>query len=257
MGIYKVYTNYVSKEDFQKVLSTIKTNYTFREELVVKLMYEYGLTLEEVLGLTFYDFVIEREYKVRCHFNGKYIDKTLEYVPVLYIRNRVSDRPYQVSDKCMKVADIKQYNSREYKLEGYGYKTKLLTEEVYKLLVEYIDEAHLKAREEQKENYYKNVVADKARENTLQDCEDENYYVFINEEGNLLTDVELNDILRNIFRDCNLDDENLSEKLTNSFAKNWQDYYISEEIKLQTAIADYIYESIPGLKPKWCIENDS
>ena len=84
---------YISVEDFKAIMNIIRTKYSLRDELIVRLMYQCGLRIGEVLGLTAEDVTMEK------------IDGT--YVPIAYIRNRASDKNDQNAKTCMKVYDYK------------------------------------------------------------------------------------------------------------------------------------------------------
>jgi hypothetical protein len=63
-------------------------------------MYEGGLRIGEALGLTADDIRVEE------------VDG--EYIGVVYIKNRVSDKSYQRAKTAMKVFDKREYSSKEY-----------------------------------------------------------------------------------------------------------------------------------------------
>lgn len=74
---------YISPDDFRKIYSLVIQEKDQSAKLLLHLMYGYGLRLGECLGLTMEDIT-------ETHENGK-------LVPVLYIRNRMSDAKYQYS----------------------------------------------------------------------------------------------------------------------------------------------------------------
>lgn len=257
---------YISVEEFQTIIKVIREKYTTREEIIVRLMYQCGLRIGECLGITADDLVMENIGEL--------------YVPMLYIRNRVSDQKYQFAKGCMKVGDVKQYKSKEYKTKNYGYQTVVIPEDLFDLINEYIETEHLKARKTHKENYYASTIADRVRK--AEKYEDDNYYVFLNSIGRPISDISWNGILRNIFKDCNitvdkvLKEHNLNHRFRHGFAmfnvmylgcKELElkerlrhnsvtsvAYYFrpttSDMIELKTKFAEDLYKVIPELERK-------
>lgn len=255
---------YTSVEEFQNIITLIRKNYSIREEILVRLMFQCGLRIGECLGITADDLVMEK------------IDDI--FVPILYIRNRVSDKPYQHAKTCMKVINRKQYNSKEYKIKGYGYQYVIVPEDLFDSINEYIEEAHLAAREKKHNDYYKFTIADRVRKD--EPYEDDNYYVFINSLGRPLSSTSWNNIIRSIFIACNIPidtevrEHNLNHRLRHGFAMfNIQylgckelelkermrhnslqsiAYYFrpttSDAIKIKTDFTKSLYEIIPELK---------
>lgn len=208
--------DYISVEDFGKIIDEIRKNYTVRDEIIVRLMFECGLRLGEVLGITNDDFVRET-------ING-------EEVAVLYIRNRISDKPYQQAKTCMKVHDIKQYQSKEYNLKDWGYQTVFVDEDLEDLILDYINEEHVKARKNHKSNYYSSTIADRVRKTTSDDVEDINYYLFINSLGKPLSKTVWNYLLRDIFIACGIpvDKGNKKHNLSHRFRHGFAMFYVKE-----------------------------
>ncbi|MCD8799117.1 tyrosine-type recombinase/integrase [Mammaliicoccus sciuri] len=83
---------YISVDEFKKIIEVIRSDYSIREEIIVRLMYECGLRIGETMGLTFED-----------------LDITEESISVAYIRNRASDKPYQLAKTCMTIVAREQY----------------------------------------------------------------------------------------------------------------------------------------------------
>ena len=255
---------YISVDEFAAIIKEIRKNYTIREEAIVRLMFQCGLRLGEVLGMTADDLVVEKVNN--------------EYTNLLYIRNRCSDKPFQSAKTCMKVSDTKQYNSKDYKTKDYGYQTVIVPTDLYCLIDDYIDEAHSEAREAHSENYYKETVADRVRPSEL--GEDINYYIFINSLGRPLSQVSWNNIIRKIFQKVSIPidkgrrNNNLNHKFRHGFAMFHVQYLhtgqlelqelmrhrsplsvssyfnptISDAVKLKTDFTKSLYETIPGLK---------
>lgn len=261
---------YISLEEFDKILKEIRKNYTIREEVIVRLMFENGLRLGEVLGLTFDDIVMEKiEYPEK---SGE-----LKVFPIVYIRNRVSDKPYQKAKRLLQVNDKLKYNSKNYKIKDYGYNQIIIRRELYDLINEYIDEYHAIAREKKKENYYKYTVADRVRKS--EKFEEDNFYIFINSLGRPLSQTLWDGTIRKIFRTLNIEvdrdvkEHNLNHRFRHGFAmynvkrgvkqlelmrmmrhnslQSVARYYrptLSDTIEIKTAFTEDLYSYIPELR---------
>lgn len=255
---------YISVPEFQNIITTIRNFYTNREEIIVRLMFQCGLRIGECLGITADDLVMEKIDNIYC--------------PVLYIRNRKTDKPYQYAKTCMKITDIKQYNSKEYKTSGYGYQKIVLPEDLYDLINNYIESAHTSARETKHDNYYNSTIADRVRQS--EEYEDDNYYIFLNSLGRPLSATSWNNIIREIFIKCGIPVDNdvrehnlnhrfrhgfamfniqylnckeieLKERMRHSSLQSVTCYFrptISDAIKVKTDFTKSLYDIIPELK---------
>lgn len=257
---------YISFDKFRSIIEEIRANYGMVEEIIVRLMYQCGLRIGECLGLTADDLVIEKVGDI--------------YVPMAYIRNRVCDKNDQQAKTCMVVIDKKQYRSKEYKTEGYGYQKVIVPQDLFDLINGYIEEAHIKARKQKKDNYYSKTIADRVR--SEEPHEDVNYYVFLNTLGKPLLSHLWNQRVRAIFKtvgiavDKVVREHNLNHRFRHGFAMfNVQhlgckeielmqrmrhsslasiSFYfkptLSDQIKIKTDFADSLYALIPDLKLK-------
>lgn len=255
---------YISVKEFTAILNVIRKEYSLREEIIVRIMYQCGLRIGEVLGLTSDDVLMEQVED--------------DYVPFAYIRNRTTDRADQMAKTCMKVVDVKQYKSKEYRTKGFGYQFVVLPQDIYDLINEYIELAHTNARQKHHEGYYTYTIADRVRKS--EEYEDDNYYIFINSVGKPLLSHSWNNIIREIFRKCNIPidkgkrEHNLNHRFRHGFAMfNVQhlgcrevelkermrhasilsvaSYFhptISDSIKVKTEFAESLYQIIPLLK---------
>ena len=258
---------YISVDEFIKILEYVRKNCSLMEEIIIRLMYQCGLRIGEVLGLTADDLVMERL-------------EDGNYSPVAYIRNRVTDKEYQNAKTCMKVISRKQYLTSEYNTPDYGYQYVPVPQDLFDLINDYIEEFHVAAREGKntKDRYYSRTIADRVRES--EEYEDENYYIFINSIGTPLSASTWNEGLRKIFEavgipvDRNKRRSNLNHRFRHGFAMfnviycGMQDvelagllrhgsiesvlcYYnptISDQIKLKTEFANSLYDIIPELR---------
>ena len=185
-------------------------------------MFEGGLRIGEVLGLTADDIVVEE-------INGV-------TTGIVYIRNRYTDKPYQQAKTCMNINSKKQYVTDEYNTLGYGYQTVPIDLELVDLINDYIEESHIWAREAKNDNYYKYSLADRIRETSK--YEDDNYYVFINKLGKPLSYQSWKGIIRDIFIKSNIpiDSEkrknNINHRFRHGFAMYLVKYLNCEPLEL-------------------------
>lgn len=71
----------------------------------------------------------------------------------------------------MKVFSKNDYKRSEYNTENLGYQIAGISNELYDLIGEYVEEEHIKARKSHKKNYDKYTITDSVSGN-------ENFYVF-------------------------------------------------------------------------------
>ena len=260
---------YISVEEFIRIIEYVRKNMTIREEIILRLMYQCGLRIGEVLGLTADDIVMEKVD------NG-------DYAPLAYIRNRVSDENWQQAKTCMKVVDKHQYFSEDYNTLNYGYQYVPLPQDLFDLINEYIEETHVEARntDSKSKRYFAKTIADRVREE--EQYEEKNYYIFINSIGTPLSIDTWNGVLREIYAAtkihvdknkrknnlnhrfrhgfamfnvlyCGVNEAQLAKLLRHSNINSVMCYYqptISDQIKLKTAFANSLYEVIPELRRK-------
>lgn len=174
---------YISVKEFSNIIDIIRDEYSEREECIVRLMFEAGLRIGEVLGLTSDDIVLEE-------LDG-------EDVGVIYIRNRFTDKPYQLAKTCMKVSNYKQYNSKEYRTEGHGYQKVIININLYDKLNDYINEYHTNIKSKFLNNYNEFTITD--RVDNSNEYDENNFYIFINSVAKPLSSNLWNKTLREIF----------------------------------------------------------
>lgn len=207
---------YISVNDFRKILKVIRSDYSIREECIVRLMFESGLRLGEVLGLTDEDFTEEDNYSI------------------LTIRNRVSDEDYQQAKGCMTVKHRCKYLSEDYSTEKYGYQTVHISNDLSKLLVDYLNEFHVCSSKTFSNNYSKYTVAD-----SVSDLDHDNFYIFINSIGRPLSSNLWGKTLREIFRKVGLKvdkvskQNNLSHRFRHGYAMFMIQYKNVDRLKLK------------------------
>lgn len=201
---------YISLEEFRNIITLVRKEYSNREECIIRLMYQCGLRIGEVLGLTADDLVVETVKN--------------QYVAVGYLRNRLTDKKYQMAKTCMKVKSKKQYRLKEY--IKHGFQEVVIPMDLYDLINEYIDEAHVYARENKYKNYYKYAIADRVRKS--EEFEDDNYYVFLNNLGKPISAHLWNYTLREIYKKVNISvDEDVRENnLNHRFRHGYAMYHV-------------------------------
>lgn len=194
---------YITEEEYGKVRRWFEDRGDTAGVLMVDLMYLYGLRRGEALGLTLEDI---------CEA----IEKG-EYIFFLLLRNRMSDRMWQ-SCKNMSHPESKiEYRRSSYRKAT---QTVVLDENTYSLLLGYIDEIHVKMKED-KETYSRSIADIVDRESFEAD---ENHYLFLNKWGGILTGNAWNKRLRECFIDCGIAVDidsrktNLSHRFRHGFA---------------------------------------
>lgn len=195
---------YISVDDYAKIIKHIRQQYTMREECIVRLMYETGMRIGEVLGLTNEDVV-----------NQKFGEN---YYNCVYIRNRLTDKRYQMAKTTMKVISRKEYKSKAYRTANAGFQRVFITDELYELIGQYIDIVHNEARDSFSRRYMESTKADSVNGET------DNFYIFINAFGSRLSNVTWDGILRKIFEEVGIQvdkrirDNNLNHRFRHGFA---------------------------------------
>jgi integrase len=183
----KVVPKYIRYSEYLNIIKLIEEKFSLRELVIVKLQYEYGLRIGEVLGLTLEDILGE--------------DITMQQGKCrLIIRNRFTDKPWQHAKGCMEVTSRDQYNSDDY--NEYGFQTVTISPTTFNLIQEYIGETTSPFSMSNKayQNYLEKNKADKVSKIDI----DRNSYVFISKNYTPITGGGWNDILKEIFQDVGL-----------------------------------------------------
>lgn len=253
---------YISLEEYWKIIQLIRKEYTIREECIVRLMYEGGMRIGEVLGLTNEDITVE-----------KIKDK---YQAMVYIRNRLTDNPkWQHAKTCMKVNSKEDYTKPEYQEYMRAYQLVYISQDLYETIGDYVDTEHRKQRQKHKDNYFNHTITD-----SVEDEKKKNYYLFINGVGTPLSGKSWNKMLKEIYKrvgvplDKDVRKHNLSHRFRHGFAmfqiqylginelqlsilmrhRSVQSVYkyfrptISDQIKIKTTFADELYKMFPALQ---------
>lgn len=221
---------YISYDTYNAIINIVKKKYSLREELILKLMYEYGLRIGEVFGLTLEDVINSENSKSGCN--------------ELEIRNRFSDKPWQHAKGCMTIYSRDCYTEPEYFKKGYknaGYQAIQVTDKTMNLIEEYINDTILNPFISQKlqQNLHNKNFADKVKYSTDQEF---NCYLFVSKNYTPLTNTSWNRILKNIFKDLDIPidigvkKDGLNHKFRHGFAMFKvliEDY---DELRLQRAL---------------------
>lgn len=279
---------YISIDEYKKILNVIAKNYTIREECIVRLMYEGGLRIGEVLGLTIED--------VQCGFYKNQDTKEIKKTAFVYTRNRVNDKDYQLAKNLDKPKNRRAYITKTYKEET-G-KTSIDIS-LYDKITEYIDIFHnpnsyIKNDEDEVEEsileydffdeilnpeieeeykikkksdkslelfkrnfgkYAKTDIVDK-KANTDKNgfpILENNSYIFINNVGKPLNIISWNKIMRDILEKSGLDvDENKREHNLNHRFRHGHAMFLVKELKhTPQQVADRLRQRTPRSADKY------
>ena len=174
---------YISLEEYRSILVYLRSENKKKAEIIIRLMYEVGLRIGEVLSITSEDL---------CR---KKIDGELK--PVVYLRNRIAraSNGRKISCKGLsKVQSRDSYDLREYYQEGLGYEIVPLSEALYRAVNDYIDDFLDAAYEN---GYIGNMEADSVIKDKHKR---KNYYIFSNARYKCLSNKSWNEELRKIFK---------------------------------------------------------
>lgn len=200
----KVVPRYISPEIFKKlyVLAMQKNDYV--TAVLMHLMYGYGLRPGEALGLTLEDIQeIEREQGL---------------IPVLILRNRMTDAIYQFAKGLPHVRIQEQYSNLEFKKAKWRVQ---ITYDMYEQIVEYIQEVHTDMMERYPTSYSAGVAD---RIDTYNPELEQNHYVFLNRYGRPLSLQTLNNHLKEYFKELDIPlgsevrENNLAHRFRHGFA---------------------------------------
>lgn len=179
---------FISPDEFSSIIKFVRENIKdkerrLRDECIIRIMYEGGCRIGETLGSTLEDYVVT--------------DVNEDEICFLYIRNRLTDKSHQNAKTCMNIYSRKNYNSEAYETNGIGYQLTFLNMDTYDLICDYIDLAHDRAYKKFRKNYNANKADDVAG---FKSKNEDNYYLFLNNRGEPLSDEGWNKELRMIFK---------------------------------------------------------
>lgn len=179
---------HVTLEQYKVMLKHVQDKGYKRLECIIRLMYESGMRSGEVLGLTFEDLK-----------QVDMIDGTVAYKVVG--RSRITDEPWQSPKFLMKITDRAQYKSKRYRLKNDGYHDTYINEDLYNLILEYIDEAHSEQQVTHLDNWNKFSATDSVDKEF---GEEKNFYIFINSVGRPYSNKLLYKDVKELFIVCNV-----------------------------------------------------
>jgi integrase len=200
---------YISFEEYKKIMDVINIKFGLREKVFCRLMYEYGLRIGEVLGLTLEDVIYDEELYNTGNCS-------------IILRNRFTDKPYQFAKGCEKVPSRTVYDRESYYEEGIGYQTIRISSEMALLIQDYINETKSPFMSDVALNNLNNLnKADKVSDrNDIKD----NKYVFLGKNYTPITSKGWNDTVKEIFKlvgikvDKEKKKENLNHRFRHGFA---------------------------------------
>lgn len=206
----KYVPSYINFSEYKTILDVTKSTTTpLRDRVICRLLYEHGLRIGEVLGLTLEDI----KYKETKDFQIEYY---------LELRNRVSDTNEQNVKSVMNIISKDSYKDPCYKQKGVGYHVIVLSENLAMELLEYINIAHNIDDEKylKRYNQFSNADSVPCGNKDILD----NYYVFLNTLGKPLSENLWNKNLREIFKksglivDKGVRKNNLNHRLRHGYA---------------------------------------
>ncbi|NFQ57799.1 site-specific integrase [Clostridium botulinum] len=208
---------YIKNEEYNNIINLLnkeKTLNSLRDKIIINLMYARGLRLGEVLGITFEDIKVNKDDS---------------RAGILYIRNRVSDKKYQMAKTCYKPKSKAEYKTRIYNEKDFGYQTVILPPNITKDISDYrelsrdIENLSIKKTE----NILNESVADSVEN------ENNNFYLFLNKNGAPLSSAGWNKRLKIIFDfiGINIDTQNKKNNLSHRFRHGFAMFLIKNEGK--------------------------
>jgi integrase len=226
----KAVPKYIKYSEYTEILKLINEKYTIRELLIVKLMYEYGLRIGEVLGLTLEDIQGEDITKKKGSYR-------------LILRNRFTDKPWQFAKGCLKVTSRDVYKDNLYDEEGGGKQIINITYETYTLIQEYIDEttSSFSMSDKVYDNYIKKNIADKVSRVDIE----RNAYLFISKNYTPIVGGSWNKIMKNIFQEVGLqlDENKKKDNLNHRFRHGFAMYKVLIEKHRELGLARVLRHS--------------
>lgn len=252
---------YISPDEFEKLNRKAIEKNDKRALCIMRLMYCYGLRLGEVLGLTTEDL------------KESHRDNTL--VPIIVIRNRISDKDFQFAKNLCHVDKPETYRSKLYSRSKYEI---VIDYPLYELICDYITEVHTGVMENHPDRY----AAGEADIVSWRDAPESNHYIFLSNKGSVLSGQTWGNYLKKYFEECDIPIDrdcrgtNLSHRFRHGFAmlhahyrkdpvnalelqkmmrhaslSSTMRYYnptLEEEFKIKEEFTEELFELIPSLK---------
>lgn len=210
---------YINNNEYNRIIDLLekeKTINSLRDKIIINLMYTRGLRLGEVLGITLEDII---QYKDNSSAG------------ILYIRNRLSDKKYQMAKTCYTPQRKEDYQSRSYTQIDYGYQTVVLPPEIMNDILEYIDLS--RNIYELTDKKIENIINGSKADSVVNNNYNNNFYLFVNKNGKTLSSAGWNKRLKEIYINLGIEVDsgvrknNLSHRFRHGFAM----FLIEEEHK--------------------------
>lgn len=163
--------------DELNISDTLKT----RNKLIIELMYGAGLRIGEVLGLTIEDIEEYSDSDDACK---------------LILRNRLSDKEYQLAKGCISVKNKSTYSSSEYNTKDKGYEVVIVAGNIKTLIDEYIN---MPTNVFNTSDKVISNIAKFASADTVTSKNIANRYIFLNKNGAPLSSSGWNKFLKTVF----------------------------------------------------------
>lgn len=232
---------FITDAEFEQMIDFLDDTEIFSEErkleleCIMRLMFECGLRVGEVLGLTIED-IIEPLEKTKNAF-------------IAIIRNRLSDNKRQKAKTCMNITSKNDYQNPDYLYtKGYGYQTVAGNRELYEDIMDYVNitekRINRSIRKRKKCYCYADNITKQYKKNR---------YLFLNERNlSCLSYDALRNDIREIFEGCNipLDSNSKSSNLCHRFRHGFimQLLYV-KNMPLELAIKYSRHTTVEGLEP--------
>lgn len=200
---------HISVPEYKAILDVAGKSHDGLERVVIRLMFEHGLRIGEVLGITLEDIA------VRLDGNG-----LLSYS--VKLRNRLSDKIDQKAKTLLKVESTAQYKSPDYTKRHVGFSEVFISQNLYEELSSYIELAHSDYKEDEVEiDCTADLVAEGKKANR---------YVFLNARGRPLSANLWGKRLRKIFAASGIHVDSRARKtnLSHRFRHGYAMYLIYE-----------------------------
>lgn len=202
--------SYVNVDEYKSILDAANNTATpLRDKIICRLLFEHGLRIGEVLGLTIEDIKLKETKDFQVQYR-------------IELRNRLSDTNEQNAKSVMKVTSADTYKSPDYILKGIGYQVIIINENLGMDLLEYINTAHDSDNKQYMNRREKFARADSVPYGNPDITK--NYYVFLNTLGRPLSENLWDKNLRVIFKKANLivdsgvRKKNLNHRLRHGYA---------------------------------------
>lgn len=234
----KVVPRFITPDEYDKIIDFIYDSESFTEEQQLKytsmfsLMFNFGLRIGEVLGLTLEDLIPSLTSGVG--------------VPVVILRNRVSDDRHQNAKTCMNVHSKRDYFNPDYKnTKGYGYQTVNINEELYHDIQEYVDLSYERMK------YYKSFKNNSA--DSVTGKFEDNRYIFLNDNVGSHQNYELlRQRVRYVFENCGIDTD--MDVKTNNLNHRFRHGFVMKLLYIDNMPANLVIQytrhtSVAGLEP--------